>query len=285
MNLPRFFIAPGAVDRSTSSIVLTDETLAKQITHVLRRTAGSPLDLLDGLGNLYHCQLVSCNKNTLKARITASEVCDIPAQPQVTIALPPLKSGRFEWALEKLTELGVSDIVPILVRRSVVKPDWSDRKFEKQDRASRAGHDSQTEAHDPLTERSAKMNRWLTILKESSEQCERLMLPNLVPPILYNQFLERDHRLQPGGLKLICAERREAPFIGTVLDNQQGAGDAGHQQITIAIGAEGGFTKEEVDLASHFSFQPVSLGRSILRAETAAIYALVIALSRFRQQI
>jgi 16S rRNA (uracil1498-N3)-methyltransferase len=259
MTIPRFFIPSQAIDRASERVSFRDGAIARQLTKVLRRRSGDFIDFLDDTGKVYHCQLLTCGKDTITAAIASTSEAERPSPIGITIALPPLKSGRFEWALEKLTELGARKIIPILVERSVVRPS-----------AGAAAPKIRNE------EGTSKMQRWSNILKEASEQCERTLLPQLVAPMSFQQFLDYHGRHHPRGLKFICVERSQGEFLGKILCNREELGDANLDDITIAIGAEGGFTGEEQAKAKLSGFVPVSLGHRILRAETAAIYALAI---------
>lgn len=259
MTVPRFFIQPSAIDSQTAKIVCEDERLCRQVNNVLRLRPGEALDFLDGQGSLYRCRLEHSRKGQLTACIEESLKIEERHPGLVHIGLPLLKSGRFEWALEKLTELGVAKISPIIVSRSVVRTRFAD----------------QDEAHNDAG--PTKLARWQTILKEASEQCERATIPRLVPPRNFDDFMQ-DEALSPSH-KIICAERRAAPHLSNMLGNSSGA-CLEKEEVAIAIGAEGGFTDREVDLAISHSFVAVSLGDRILRSETAAIYALAIVASK-----
>jgi 16S rRNA (uracil1498-N3)-methyltransferase len=258
MTVPRFFIPVAAIDAKKATIAHEDERLTRQINNVLRLKAGDRIDLLDGLGSLYHCRIESAGKRQLKARIEQSLKIEEPDEIPIHVGLPLLKGGRFEWALEKLTELGVAKISPILVTRSVVKADLSG---EGKDRSE-----------------DNKLERWLTILKEAAEQCERATIPRLVPPRRFALFLQ-ECSLVENSLNLICAERRQAGNITKKLDNNDRV--TSPDEVAIAVGAEGGFTGGEVEEAIAFGFTPISLGHRILRSETAAIYALAIVASKY----
>src|SRR5271170_7374357 len=129
MTVPRFFIPAKAIDRQNARVLHPDGALVKQITKVLRLESGAAVDFLDGTGSLFHCQIVSCEKQTVIASIVSTIESSRAPGVRLNLALPPLKSGRFEWALEKLTELGVSQIIPILVQRSVVKPNHHESRL------------------------------------------------------------------------------------------------------------------------------------------------------------
>jgi 16S rRNA (uracil1498-N3)-methyltransferase len=258
MSAPRFFIPKEAIKSEPLCIRYEDESLAKQLKKVLRLRKGDYLDFLDGTGNLYHCSLSALEGRSVEASILSVHK-GADRSRKTIVALSPLKSGRFEWAIEKLTELNVAEIVPTILERSVVRIDGG---------TADSGTESATN----------KMTRWRSIAREAAEQCERLTLPHLVAPLSFEKFLDREKQLRPNGLRLICAERRDAPSIAESLCNLTNNGQD-DRSLTIAVGAEGGFSEDEIHQAELAGFKSVSLGKLILRAETAAIYALAIVAS------
>jgi len=259
MSAPRFFIPKEAVSSDALCVRYEDESLAKQLKKVLRLRKGDYLDFLDGTGNLYHCSLTGLEGRCVEASILKIDQGDNHSRKMI-VALSPLKSGRFEWAIEKLTELNAAEIVPIILERSVVRANGG---------TTESGTESATN----------KMTRWRSVAREAAEQCERLTLPHLVAPLPFESFLKRERELRPHGLRLICAERRDAPSIAESLCNLGATSAEDDRTLTIAIGAEGGFTASEIEEAELAGFKSVSLGKLILRAETAAIYALSIVAS------
>lgn len=238
MNIPRFFITPESIDESQKSIVCQDAKLSKQVRKVLRLEKGAKLAFLDGKGKLYHCILEDSapnqNSNFLKARIESQEFFAPQSPTAITVALPLIKANRFEWALEKLTELGIDTIIPVAVQRSVIKI---------------------SNANPP--ELKSKFSRWQKIIQEASEQCERSVPPNLLAPILFTDWLSTLSQ-SPCQMQLICVERQDNQSIENLLCNQKVVPSS----CAIALGAEGGFTEEEIKLALSHNFQPISLARS-----------------------
>jgi len=131
-------------------------------------------------------------------------------------------------------------------------------------------------------ESKVKFLRWQKIIQEASEQSERNVPPKLNKPLAFAQWLDQLKNENDPLLKLICVERQNVAFLEKVLYNQKSLPSS----CAIALGAEGGFTEEEIKLALSHQFIPVSLGQLILRSETAAIYTLAIvnALLRFIQK-
>ena len=254
MNTPRFFIDSKFINEASQTITCQDVKLAKQIRKVLRLENGAKIDILDGKGNIYHCLLQGSlserNKDFLEAKIESKELLTSQSQPKVTIALPLIKPTRFEWALEKLTELGAANIIPIALDRSIVK----------------------LSADIQSGESKSKFIRWQKIIQEASEQCERPVPPKLNTPISFKNWLEELDKQGGSQLRIICIERQIVQPLENLLCNQKILPDT----CAIAFGAEGGFSEEEVKLAYSHQFIPVSLGSLILRTETATIYTLGI---------
>lgn len=254
MTIARFFVKPEAIQNG--QIILSDKGLISQISKVLRLNSGSRVDILDGSGNVYLCVIKSISSNMVVLEITTQEICPGEPRVKVIVGMSLIKSGNFDLCLQKLTELGVATIVPITSQRSIIKVEEG---------------------------LSRKMERWQSIAREASEQCERGAIPDVVPPKTLVSFAEM---VAPYAFKFVCAERSQSCSLrgkleeicsGSASTSRYGNADT----ISIAIGPEGGFTPEEISLLESFQFQKVSLGPRILRAETAAMIACAQAVSYF----
>jgi 16S rRNA (uracil1498-N3)-methyltransferase len=163
------------------------------------------------------------------------------AAAQITLLLAIFKFDRMEWAIEKCTELGVSRIVPVIARR--------------------------TDAH-LATATAKRLDRWRKIVLQASEQARRAAPPEITSPIKL-----REAAALPGALRIVLAESEKRAQLLDVLDPRS------EGEILLAIGPEGGWTDEELQLFNNSGWTPASLGPTILRAETAAIAATAIAIS------
>jgi 16S rRNA (uracil1498-N3)-methyltransferase len=216
------------------SAVVEGET-AHHLGRVLRAQTGQLYELSDG-----EKAWLGRIEKVGRDRVEFALVEELPAyQPavDVTLLLAVVKSDAFEWAIEKATELGVSTIVPLAAARS-----------EKALFAAAA----------------KRAERWKKILAEASQQSRRLRMPFLGALARPEQAFS----LAGGGLKLLFSEREDAPSMGEVLAGQKTA------KAAIAIGPEGGWADEELEAAHQSGFKQVSLGKLILRTETAVIAAL-----------
>ena len=254
MTIHRFFIAPQYIDEEQGTIGYRSQKLVKQIHKVLRLENGDKIAVLDGRGNIYHCILQSVRlekgQDFFQAKIISKEKNIESTGINFTVAMPLIKTSRFEWALEKMTELGVDKIIPVTLSRTVIK-----------------------------TEQTSKLTRWCKIIEEAAEQCERLKTPELIAPLQFCDWLAQYEQVQDNYLRLICIERQATQSLEEALCNFIKNQTNTAMSCAIAIGAEGGFSEEEMEAAFRQNFIPVSLGTNILRSETAAIYALSISTS------
>ena len=215
---------------------------------VLRHRAGDAVDVIDGQGTLYHCRLTLDNPKGAEAEIL-SEEADWGAHPyHLTIGCCPTKNNdRFEWFVEKATELGVDRIVPLIGGHS-------ERKVYKTERAQR-------------------------IALSATKQSLKARIPEIAEPVSVKDFL-----VMPGSdrasLKLI-AYCFEEETLRTSIKAALNASDA--RDITILIGPEGDFSQEEAQLALKNGYIPIHLGNSRLRTETAAVTAVEVVYLHFMQ--
>ena len=237
-------------------VQILNKQLNNQVRNVLRMRQGDRLALLDGSGALFDCIVTKLEGRTFECRVESRQAATGDAQARVSVALPVLKGDRFEWALQKMTELGVWQVVPLITARSVVKVDTA--------------HDAKSAA--------GKVVRWQAILREAAEQCERATIPHLVAISKFDRFISELDLGGTGDTAYICAERLQTDplrdiFLPFACQKKKMLGTA-DKTIHLIIGPEGGFTSEELQLAQNAGVKPVSLGQRILRAETAAVFSL-----------
>lgn len=238
----RFFVAPELLAAPTSTIMLP-EKLAHQIRDVLRLALDEQLVLLDNSGDEWLCSVTRSNRTGVEVMIQEQRLGRSESPVRIILCQGLLKSARFEWILEKGTELGVASFVPLLCRRSMSG-------------LEEAG--------------AAKIQRWQRIIQEAAEQCGRARLPELLP---IRPLMHALNDIPPGAVALIPWEEEHTTSLRTAL---QAINRPAEQPVTIMlfIGPEGGLTIEEVALARRHGVQSVTLGPRILRAETAALTAI-----------
>ncbi len=208
---------------------------AHHLGRVLRAQIGQQYELSNG-SEVWLCEIEEVGRD----RLTFKLVEALPAyQPslETVLLLAIVKFDAFEWALEKATELGVSEIVPLAAERS-----------EK----------------GLLAAAVKRAERWQKILLEASQQSRRIQLPKLHPAARP----EEAFRLHQGSIRVMLSESTAARPLRTVL------GDRTADRAILAIGPEGGWTESEFAVARTFGFEEASLGRLILRTETAVVASL-----------
>ncbi|MER3497363.1 MAG: rRNA methyltransferase [Chitinophagaceae bacterium] len=234
MSVPFFYIQD--YDGHQLEIVL-DEENSKHAVQVLRMKKGEKLNVTDGNGNLIEAIIIDDHKKHCKIKVVHTTHHALSAR-QITIAISLLKnSSRFEWFLEKSTELGIQQIIPLVCGRT------EKQKF-----------------------RSDRLENILVSAMLQSQQC---WLPLLHQPVKFEKLFEMD-AVRSASQKFIahCIEQKKRNLADLVNDSLP-------SQI-ILIGPEGDFTKEEIDLALQHHFDTVSLGETRLRAETAGMVAATI---------
>jgi len=206
---------------------------------VLRHRTGDPVDVIDGEGTLYHCRLADDNPKGASAQILSAEPGFGSHPYHLTMGCCPTKNNdRFEWFIEKATELGVDVIVPLI-------GEHSERKVYKTERAQR-------------------------IALSATKQSLKARIPEIAQPVSVKDFLFHSEPSEES-LRLIayCFEDPSVPRIGIREALERFSGT----EVTVLIGPEGDFSPEEARLALERGYIPVHLGPSRLRTETAAITA------------
>ncbi len=212
-----------------------EDDAAHHLGRVLRAQIGQLYELSNG----ERVHLARIEKVT-RDRVEFALLEELPShQPSlnVTLLLSVVKFDMFEWALEKATELGVTTIVPLAAARS--------------EKAL-------------LVAALKRIERWKKILLEASQQSRRVRIPILSeiqkPENAFASFKD--------GVQILLSERAEAPPLRQILEGQRA------RNAALAIGPEGGWTDAEFETAQRNGFREASLGRLILRTETAVIAAL-----------
>ncbi len=248
----RFFISPQSISRT--GITLSGQQ-AHQIANVLRLDRGETIIVLDNSGWQYEVELTAVGTDKVAGSIRSKNLASGEPRTKITLYQGLLRSHKFEFVLQKCTEVGVVTFVPTICERCVVAN---------------------------ISEASpVKLERWQRIIAEAAEQSGRGKLPVLRPATLFQQACE-----EVRGLSFIAWEGEDLTSLRAFLRNSNMAKvDAEDDQpvvrpfsVNIFIGPEGGFSLYEVQRAQSYGIIPVSLGPRILRAETAAIAASTITL-------
>ena len=236
----RFFVERSQIEENRAWIVGGD---VNHIRNVLRMRVGDKIQISDGSSQVRLCQIIQMENDRIETEILSIEesLAELPAQIYLFQGIP--KGDKMEWIIQKAVELGVYAIVPMRTNRVVVK---LDKKKEE-----------------------SRLKRWNGIAESAAKQSGRSFIPEVLPVM---EFEEVCHFVQEFACKIIpyeCAEgieRTKELIKGIQTKNQVG----------ILIGPEGGFEKDEIEMALQNGIEAVSLGKRILRTETAGMVVLSV---------
>lgn len=213
---------------------ISDSQIIYQITKILRLKIGDVFIVFDARYE-YQILIENITKDGLTGKIIEKIQSEREPVKKLILYQSLLKSDKLEWILQKGVEIGVSEFTPIISANCVVRE---------------------------ISEN--KLARYEKIIREATEQCGGLKIAKLNQVITVKQAMEQTKNVK--GQKILAWEGQFGQELNKILDKKQNA-------YYLFIGPEGGFSPEEVELAKQNGLQIVSLGKRILRAETAAIVA------------
>ncbi|MEK7706690.1 MAG: RsmE family RNA methyltransferase [Verrucomicrobiota bacterium] len=237
----RFFLPPE--DCHGSALALTGRE-AHHALRVLRVRHGERVAVLDGAGHEFLCEVGDTSKQAVQFNIVEKKIIS-PPPCQITLLQAIPKGKLFEAIIEKATELGTHRIVPIL----------SERVTTRLDDASAA----------------EKAEKWRLVAIEAIKQCGSAWLPRVDAPMTPQQFLARQETFD---LALVGSLQPDAHHPRECLREYQSRQGTLPRNVCVWIGPEGDFTPDELRAIHGAGARPISLGRLVLRVETAAIYCL-----------
>ena len=244
----RFFVPPAWVQGGEVGITGPQ---AHQIADVLRMEPGDRILVLDNSGWEIDTRLTAVDRRAVLGEVLRRRLSEAEPRTKVSLCQGVLKGKRFEFALQKGTELGIVEFVPVIANRCVLSD---------------------------LATVEQKRERWEWIIQEAAEQSNRGRKPVLRAASLFPQACEK---LQAsGGLALMLWEEEKRTTLRDVL-RQAPPGYAGRFPpftVHLMVGPEGGFTREEADIARGYGLVTVGLGPRILRGETAGLVAAALVL-------
>ena len=234
MLIPRFYQAEKWQINKNVSL---NRRNSHHLKVVLRAKEGDPCVLFNGDGFEYLCEIISLHKDKTTVKVLQQKQSNCQSPLNIHVAQAISANQRMDYTVQKATELGVTTITPIISQLVTVK--WLKTKSNK------------------------KLNHWQNICISASEQCGRVTIPVIKPPVSFVDFISCDLN----GHKIIL--ELEAKTVFSKLKKQK-------NNVIILIGAEKGFNKNEVDFAKKNSFIPISLGPRVLRTETVAPVILAL---------
>ena len=239
MHWESYYIPPDAKTGDTFQI--TGDEL-HHLSRVKRKRNGDIIWAVDGQGSAYEAQLLSITKQEALCRILSTRRRLGEALTEITIAQSVIKGERFEWFLEKATEIGVTRFIPMLTERTLAKASGQ------------------------------KINRWKRIVLSAMKQCGRSVLPEITDVLPFEKVIV---------LGADCAIRLIADGDASAASPQIiQTGSGSLSRALILIGPEGGFTGEEIALAKENGFTPFRMGPRRLRSETAGLVLATLILSQ-----
>ena len=241
------FYSPNKL-RVGTTIKLGDNA-AIHATKVMRLNVGDTLKLFDGDGFDYACELLSVKKSEVLASIKSSDAVNNESPLHITL-LQGISSGdRMDYTIQKAVELGVNEIQPLSTERSVVK--LTAERAEK------------------------RLEHWQNVVIAACEQSGRAKVPKVAKPVNLSTWLAASIRAGSGDA---ISGNMDASHVRILLNpigaKQLSALPKATRNIQLLIGAEGGLSQAEIDLATQHGFQSIVLGPRILRTETAALTAI-----------
>ena len=236
--MPKFFTAR---ENITDSQIIIDNEDANHIRKVLRLNTGDEITVCDGRGIDYTAVISEIGKNSIVCDIKDSKKCDTEPGVEITLYQGLPKADKMELIIQKAVELGVYEIIPVATKRAVVKLDEKKSK--------------------------SKIARWQAISEAAAKQSKRAIIPTVADVLSFKEALKD---CQKAEIKVIPYELAE----GMDKTKEIISGLKPGQDVAIFIGPEGGFEDGEIEAAMATGVVPVTLGKRILRTETAGFTIL-----------
>ena len=237
----RFFVEEPAMGENSITITGGD---VNHIKNVLRMAVGDKICVINGQNNKeYYCEITAVGNDAVDTRICEIRESDQELGNEVVLFQGLPKSDKMELIIQKAVELGVHTIVPVSTDRTVVKLD------------------AKKEAN--------KRKRWMSISESAAKQSGRLRIPEVTPVVSYREALEMAKKMD---VRLIPYELAEGMEKTRELMSSIQPG----QSVAVFIGPEGGFESSEIEKAMEIGAWPITLGKRILRTETAGLVTMAM---------
>ena len=235
--MPRFFVSPDSVSSGVAVITGDD---AFHISRSLRMRVGEHLALCDACGTDYLCRITEITDSSVTLSVMESVVTEAEPPYRVTVFQALAKGDKFDTVIQKSVECGAFAVTPLITSRCTVKLASADAE--------------------------KKRVRWQRIAAEGAKQCGRGFIPEVTLPC---ELKNAETILADFDTVLFCYEKATCP-VKDVLTGFDGT----EKRIAVIIGPEGGFSEEEANICEKAGAVPVSLGKRILRTESAAPFIL-----------
>ncbi len=244
-KIGRIFLGPDFFD---GELAYGPKEEAHYVKNVLRGTRGDEIVVLNGLGEEFKGIIEELDNKGFVVRLKEKVEVDRETSSNIIVAQGLCKKDKWEMILQKTTELGIDKIQPFYSENSVVR-------------------------HKSNKDLNKKLLRWEKILKNASQQSDRQLIPELNPPLNFEEMIKE---YSENHTKIIFNEHEEKNDVSILPKVFSEALPT--NPVMLVVGPEGGFTKKEINIALENGFKSVALGRRILRTETAAVVVTAIVL-------
>ena len=248
--VPRYFLDESA--HVEDDAITISGGKANRLKRVMRVRRGDALELVHPLTDrLYRASVERVTGDEVICRINHRRPLEPLPPPRIVISASLIRPQRYDFMIEKATELGVDEIRPV----------WSQRALIRGDAAQR-------------------LHRWRRLATEAAEQCRREYRPEIHAPVEVVDLIQE--AAAPNTLRLLASALEPDQRIAPIFEERRREGLPAPDPVHLLIGPEGGYTSDEAELAQRCGWQPISLGNRPLRAETAAIIAIALTLEAAR---
>ncbi len=245
--MPRFFVSPDSVKENEIEITGID---VNHIKNVLRMQAGERIEVCDGEGNDYVCVIKSLERDSVLLDIEEIHPSGTELKKKIYLFQGLPKSDKMELIIQKAVELGVYEIIPTVTSRCIVKID-----AKKEDK---------------------KIARWQQIAESAAKQSGRGIIPKIKAPMSLKEAFEYSKSIDT---VLIPYEKSEGIDSARAILTKAGEGSS----VAVFIGPEGGFEEKEIEFAENNGAYAITLGKRILRTETAGLCILSVLMMNFEE--
>lgn len=237
--MPRFFVNPEQIQENNIVIYGDD---VKHISKVLRLKTGDKITICNRQGTDYECIIKTISKENIHAEILSAHLSETEPSVKITLFQALTKSDKMDLIIQKAVETGIYKIVPVVTERTVVKIEDEKKQF-------------------------AKLTRWQKISESAAKQSQRGIIPEVCSILTLQEAFNASDTMD---LKVIAYEKEAQNRLRNILTGFKG------KTVGIFIGPEGGFEENEIDLAKQSGIIPITLGKRILRTETAGLFLVSI---------
>ena len=242
--VPRYFLDESAQVEDDTIVISGGK--ANRLKRVMRIRRDDPLELVHPPSDrLYRAVVQRVTRDEVICSVVECRRRRVLPPPRIVLSASLIRPQRYDFMIEKATELGVDEIRPVWSQRALIKGDATQR-----------------------------LHRWRRLATEAAEQCHREYRPTIYPPIQVAELIQEEPL--PHALRLLASALEPDQRIAPILQQRRNRGQPPPDPVHLLVGPEGGYTPEEAALAREHGWLPISLGNRPLRAETAAIVAVAL---------